>query len=103
MSITQRAGEGLAIDDLSQLVVRPRSGGETLYRGQRQAVKKLLAARHVPVWLRDRLPLIYFDDELVAIAGLPSWNVPALVHRDYEARADALGWLCEFHISDRYG
>ena len=103
MSMTQRTGAGLAIDDLAQLVVRPRSGGETLYRGQRQAVKKLLAARHVPVWLRDRLPLIFLGDELVAIAGLPAWQVPALIHRDYEAKVDAHGWQCEFHIVDRYG
>jgi tRNA(Ile)-lysidine synthase len=103
LSMMRRCGVGLAIDDLASLVVRSRSGGETLYRGQRQAVKKLLAARHVPVWLRDRLPLIYLDDELVAIAGLPAWQVPALVHKDYEARGDTLGWLCEFHIADRYG
>jgi tRNA(Ile)-lysidine synthase len=102
MSITRCAGAGLAIDDLAQLVVRPRRGGETLNRGQRQTVKKLLAARHVPVWLRDRLPLIYLDDELVAIAGLPEWQVPALVHRAYEAQADALGWQCEFTIADRF-
>ena len=103
MSLTRCVGAGLAIDDLTHLAVRPRSGGETLYRGQRQALKKLLAARHVPVWLRDRLPLIYLDDELVAIAGLPAWQVPALIHRDYEVEGDTLGWLCEFNIADRFG
>ena len=53
--------------------------------------------------LFDSINLSVADDELVAIAGLPAWQVPALIHRDYEVEGDTLGWLCEFNIADRFG
>jgi tRNA(Ile)-lysidine synthase len=60
---------GLAIQ--GQIQVRFRRGGETLYlRGHSRSVKKLLQQSQIPPWLRSFIPLIYMDDQLVAIPQL---------------------------------
>ena len=51
--------------------VRPRKGGEeikTETHGPTRKLKKLLNERSVVPWMRDRLPLIYSGDRLVAVA-----------------------------------
>jgi tRNA(Ile)-lysidine synthase len=53
--------------------IRFRQGGERCRpagRGHRHALKKLLQEAAVPPWLRDRIPLLYLDDELVAVPGV---------------------------------
>lgn len=69
------AGEqpGIRLDPGAFLTVHTRSGGERcqpLGRGGRQRLKKLLQEAGVPPWWRDRLPLLYLNDELVAVADL---------------------------------
>lgn len=54
--------------------VRYRQGGERMNvagRGQRD-LKRLLNEWHVPVFVRDRLPLLWRDDQLIAVANLPA-------------------------------
>jgi len=53
--------------------VRFRKGGERCRpsgRGHSQSLKKLFQEYRLPPWLRDRTPLIYHNDELVAVAGI---------------------------------
>ena len=54
------------------MVVRYRRGGEKLYRaaGFHQPLKQWLQDRAVPPLLRDRLPLVFSGDDLVAIADI---------------------------------
>lgn len=57
----------------SQVRVSLRRGGERCRpagRGHSQSLKKLLQASAVAPWRRDRLPLLYCDQELVAVADL---------------------------------
>ena len=57
----------------SRVSIRRRVGGESLQvmgRSCRKTLKKLYNESHVFPWLRDHLPLIYVDDELVAVADL---------------------------------
>jgi tRNA(Ile)-lysidine synthase len=66
-------GQGLSWARLNGkcLHIRLRSGGETLLlpgRGHHHALKKLLQDEGVPPWLRARLPLLYADQELAAVA-----------------------------------
>lgn len=68
-------GEGLALARLDArcVNVRVRRGGERCRlpgRAHRHALKKLLQSRGVPPWRRARLPLVYVDDELAAVADL---------------------------------
>ncbi|MCQ4312067.1 tRNA lysidine(34) synthetase TilS [Pseudomonas stutzeri] len=62
------------------LQVRYRQGGESLRlpgRGKRD-LKRLLNEVGVPVFLRSRLPLLYRDDELIAVANLPQFDTEGL-------------------------
>jgi tRNA(Ile)-lysidine synthase len=54
------------------LTVRFRRGGERCQpegRAHSQTVKKLMQEYRVPPWLRDRVPMIYRGEELIAVAG----------------------------------
>lgn len=56
-----------------KLQIRYRKGGETLLvpsRGRRD-LKRLLNEAGVAAFVRGRLPLLYCDDELIAVANLP--------------------------------
>ncbi len=68
------AGAGLNIKLIDEpLKVCFRKGGEKFHpsgRSHSQSLKKLLQEAGVPPWERDVTPLIYFDNELVAVAGL---------------------------------
>ncbi len=56
-----------------QVRVRLRRGGEECRlpgRDHHQKLKKLLQAYAIEPWLRERLPLVYVDDELAAVGDL---------------------------------
>lgn len=65
---------GLAPERFSQpLTVGFREGGERIRlpgRKHRHRLKKLLQEHEVPPWLRERLPLLFHGNELVAVLGL---------------------------------
>ncbi|MCC1495564.1 tRNA lysidine(34) synthetase TilS [Alcanivorax sp. 1008] len=65
-------GEGLEIRDAGQsLMVRAASGGERiLLRGHHRQVSELWRSAGVPPWRRQRLPLFFVGDELVAVASI---------------------------------
>lgn len=55
------------------LNVQLRQGGERVHplgRYGSRDLKRLLQEYHVPPWWRDRLPLLYWQDDLVAVADL---------------------------------
>lgn len=53
-----------------RIEVRFREGGELFYwHGQHKPLKKLLQQWGVPSWQRDRIPLLYIDDELAVVVG----------------------------------
>ncbi|HEX7027847.1 MAG TPA: tRNA lysidine(34) synthetase TilS [Gammaproteobacteria bacterium] len=64
--------QGLVLPD-TDLQVRFRRGGERIVlpgRRHSHSLKKLLQQRGVPPWLRQRLPLIYAGERLLAVLGL---------------------------------
>jgi tRNA(Ile)-lysidine synthase len=86
-------GEGLRLAPGTHLRVRFRQGGEQLRlpgRDHHHALKQLLQARGVPPWERERLPLLYLGDELVAVAGL--W-----VAEGHQAGPGEPGWKIHWH------
>lgn len=75
LRLMRRTGEGIAAAKLRSagLQVRIRQGGETLRvtpEGRRRTVRNLLQEAVLPPWLRERLPFLYMDSELVAVPGL---------------------------------
>jgi len=55
-----------------KLTVRFRQGGESFHpagRQHSQRLKKLFQEAGIPPWERDVTPLIYANDELIAVSG----------------------------------
>ncbi|RDE22337.1 tRNA lysidine(34) synthetase TilS [Motiliproteus coralliicola] len=81
-------GLGLRIPDQAHVTIRPRQGGERIRLAGRdgsRSLKKLLQQAAVPPWLREKMPLVYVDEELAAVADL--W-----ISADFEAGASQPGW-----------
>lgn len=72
LAATRVTGQGLHLDAPATVQVRFRQGGETLQpvgRGQRHSLKHLFQEWAIPEWERPRVPLLYRDDQLIAVAG----------------------------------
>ena len=63
---------GIAPTCLEKVEVRFRQGGESchLSRRPKKSLKKVLQESRIEPWLRDRVPLLYQDEELVCIPGV---------------------------------
>jgi tRNA(Ile)-lysidine synthase len=74
LSLEPGAGSGLAEKVVAHgLEVRYRSGGEEIQplgRSHTRKLKKLLQEEGIVPWMRDRLPLLYSDGQLVAVGDL---------------------------------
>ena len=75
LGLVPAEGEGIraALCGPQGLTVTFRSGGEACRpagRAHGRPLKKWLQEMHVLPWLRDRLPLVYAGEELLAVAGL---------------------------------
>jgi tRNA(Ile)-lysidine synthase len=70
-------------------------GGETcqLVGRPRKLLKKLLQEEEVAPWLRERLPLLYMEDELVCIPGIG-------IAENYVAKANENGFLIYWEAPD---
>ena len=91
VSVISRKGTG--IRKSNQLVnIRFRSGGEKIkIRGTNRKLKKVLQENGVPPWLRVHLPLIFQDDQLIAVPGVAAWNVPPITASDVQVDPDEEG------------
>lgn len=83
-------GEGLNKNLLDEsLTIRFRKGGEKFHpagRHHSQSLKKLLQEANIPPWERNVIPLLYFKDELIAVAGL--W-----LAREFVVTEGESGWV----------
>jgi tRNA(Ile)-lysidine synthase len=90
LRFTRRQGAGLACARVQPgLSLRLRLGGEKLRlqaKGSTRSLKNLLQEARLPPWERERLPLVYCADTLVAVPGLG-------VVSGWEAGAGEAGWL----------
>ncbi|MDG1250290.1 MAG: tRNA lysidine(34) synthetase TilS [Gammaproteobacteria bacterium] len=65
--------QGLKLPQVTQVQVRFRSGGESIRVSKRACSKDLKGVFQefgLPPWLRDRIPLIFYQDELICV-----WNI----------------------------
>jgi len=75
LNMEELTGQGVALTSLvgRELEIRFRQGGERLRpvgRDGHHALKKLFQEVGIPPWLRERIPLLYADEQLLAVAGL---------------------------------
>ena len=90
LHFARRQGAGLACAQVRDhgLGVRLRQGGEKLRLqpgGSTRSLKNLLQEARMPPWERERLPLIYCADALVAVPGLG-------VASGWQAGGGNVGW-----------
>lgn len=68
--MAKKASKGLVIPQNVKIFIRFRQGGEEFFwHGQTKRLKKLFQEWKVPPWLREKTPLIYFDNTLAAVVG----------------------------------
>lgn len=68
--VAQRVEQGILIPEHMKITVKFRKGGEEIFwHGQTKQLKNLFQEWRIPPWKRDRIPLIYFDNQLAAVAG----------------------------------
>lgn len=92
LSAISVVGSGLRSD--LKYHVRNRIGGERCKpagRAHSQTLKKLLQEYEVPPWLRDRLPIIYFGEEIAAVGNV--WICEGFV-----AEANQNGWHLQWDL-----
>ncbi len=78
----------------STITIKYRSGGEKIALPNRQghhSLKKLFQEAKIPPWDREQIPLIYLDDNLVAIADL--WISSAILTTVTNKTCYQLKWL----------
>ena len=87
-------GAGIAAAKVEQtsVTLRSRCGGERIRLAANRptrALKKLLQEARIPAWERQSLPLIWSEDELIAVPGIG-------VALAFQAAPDEPGWRIEW-------
>jgi tRNA(Ile)-lysidine synthase len=85
VALQRASGEGLHLAENERLQLAWRTGGERCKpqgRAGSASLKKLLQEQDIPPWWRDRVPLLYLGDELLAVGDLwccesSRWRGPA--------------------------
>ncbi len=81
--LAKKNTQGLVIPPDTQIFVRFRQGGEELsWHGQTKRLKKLFQEWGIPPWLRDQIPLVYFNDKLAAVVGYAMSDLFFTKHAD---------------------
>ena len=78
----------------SIITIKYRSGGERITLPNRKghhSLKNLFQEASIPPWEREQIPLIYFDDKLVAIADL--WMSSAILTTSVDKTCYQFKWL----------
>jgi tRNA(Ile)-lysidine synthase len=78
-----------------------RQGGEQMRVRRLRSLKNLFQEIDLPSWLRDRVPLIFAGQELVAVGGVPDWDIPMLVADGWQADTEGEGCQITVHLEDR--
>lgn len=95
-------GQGLKANLVPELNIRFRQGGEKIELKEgagSKKFKKLLQDKGIPPWIRDRLPLVYKDEKLIAVPAIPEWGMENLVAWDMRAQGDEDGLLISWGMS----
>ena len=97
--ITKEVVQGAGLRADKEYQMRHRRGGEVLHIRHHRSLKKCLQEEHLPPWLRAHLPLIFCEEQLVAVAAVPSWHLPMLM-ADHWATGQQ-GWQISLDLKDR--
>ena len=87
----QEVGQGIVCHKLNKAVLRVgvRQGGERMHAAGRcgsHPLKKLLQDWNIPPWERHHIPLLYFDNQLIAVPGFA-------IAEGWQSKVNDLGWV----------
>ncbi len=90
LSAVLTKGRGLKKELIAgnKLEVRYRRGGEKIQlpgKNHRQSIKKLFQEKEIPSFIRKRVPFLYLDDKLIAVAGF-------FIDKDVASENDETSW-----------
>ncbi|WP_254772649.1 tRNA lysidine(34) synthetase TilS [Nitrosospira multiformis] len=94
LRFTRRMGAGIGLQKIKEqpVTIRLRQGGERLRtdcKRPRRSLKNLLREASLPPWQRQRLPLIFSEEQLICVPGIG-------VDCDFQAADDEQGLLVEW-------
>ena len=92
-------GSGLRVSSGYSVVFR--SGKEKIRMGKNRNIKNIFQESRVPYWIRDRVPLIYSGNELVAIAAVPDWKISMKIADGWLAEREEEGFNVSLSLADR--
>ncbi len=95
LQANRMTGEGIRLSDIKNntIEIRFRQGGEKIHpagRHETHELKKLFQEEEIPPWERNKIPLLFIEGKLAAVAGYwidksfaaasnePSWNITLL-------------------------
>ena len=73
IALRRTEGEGIWLAADEELQLRWRDGGERCRlagRKRSKTLKKVLQEEEIPPWWRERVPLLYLQEEMLAVAGV---------------------------------
>jgi len=88
----KKVGEGLNFPETAEITLRFRQGGEQIKPqggDHHKSLKHLFQHWAIPPWQRDRIPLIFCDDKLVAVIGY-------CISDSYRVNGEQKGYLPQF-------
>jgi tRNA(Ile)-lysidine synthase len=89
------SGRGLRLPQGTLLNVQFRQGGEHLkVRGQHHSLKKLLQITPLPTWLRAYLPLIYWEQQLIAVPEIA-------IDDEFLSKTGEQAWILEWNYAEK--
>jgi tRNA(Ile)-lysidine synthetase-like protein len=75
-----------------------RQGGEKLKFEHHRSLKNIFQESGVPAVLRDNVPLLYLDEELVGIAAINPIGPVMCIVPSYRAGSSEQGWVVEWNL-----
>ena len=66
--------------------------GQKCLKGHNKRILDRLREAKVPYWVRQRLPLLTRNGEVVAIPALPEWGLKQAVAEGFSAAKNSAGW-----------
>ncbi|MDQ8039831.1 MAG: tRNA lysidine(34) synthetase TilS, partial [Rickettsiella sp.] len=100
LTVERVMGQGIACEKLKEkpIMLSFRQGGERFHVHDRlgsHPLKKLFQEWGVPPWLRQNIPLIYCDNELIAVVGYG-------ISTNYIAQWDEWGYIINLNKETNY-
>ncbi len=95
LTIKRGLGEGIRESYIKEgTIIRYRQGGEVIKLPGRphKSLKKLFQEQRVPPWVRERLPLVFVENELVCVTGMGIPGIAESAFSQHDEFGVSLEW-----------